>query len=310
MNLTSLLLKVKPVRRVVLDVRLCERHRPLQRVHERFRVGRYEAALAKWPPLTDVFIISFPKSGRTWHRFLLGNCLGALWGRSQVEAADVEELTADRSGMRTRYDHNGANFADAILPDHPIVANSRLWEGRKVIFLARDPKDVLVSAWHHARYRQSSFSGPISDFVRSRYAGIDKLLVAHNRWWEHRDRATAHIVLSYERMHSDLGGVLRDTIGFLGVEADPPAVARAVAASSFEAMRAAEASKRVEHGSLRTHSGTRDRSDDRARKVRSGKVGGYRDHLSTEDIAYIDARIAALGNPFAPYCASPISPAA
>src|SRR5678816_3314743 len=176
-------LKLKVVRRVVLDVRKCEQHAVLQQLHERWRVARYEKQLAQLPPITDVFVISFPKSGRTWHRFLLGNYLAQLWGRPDYEAASVEKLTAERVGTRTRYDHNGANFADAIAPEHPLVATPTLWRDRKVIFLAREPKDVLVSAWHHARYRQSSYTGSIGEFVRSRYAGIDKLLIAHNRWW-------------------------------------------------------------------------------------------------------------------------------
>jgi hypothetical protein len=309
-RLDSAALKIKAVRRVVLDVRRCERHPLLQRFHERWRVARYERDIERLPSITDVFVISFPKSGRTWHRFLLGNYLADLWGRSQFEAASVEKLTEARVGTRVRYDHNGANFADAIPPQHPIVADPRLWRGRKVIFLAREPKDVLVSAWHHAHYRQSSFSGSIAELVRSPYAGIDKLLTAHNRWWDHREQAASYLVTSYERMHADLGGVLRDTLEFVGWPVDEAAIARAVAASSFASMREVEAKSAIEHKSLRAHSGTRDQSDDRSRKVRSGKVGGHREHMADADIAHIDARVATLGNPFATYSApAQVSPA-
>jgi hypothetical protein len=296
-------LRFERLRRAIVDVARCERSRTLQQLHELDRVRRYEIDLRRLPPITDVFVISYPKSGRTWHRFLVGNYLAALWGRPKSEAASVEDLTASQPGTRTRYDHNGANFVDAIAPDHPAVANPALWSGRKVIFLVREPKDVLVSAWHHARWRSNSYRGPIADFVRSRYAGIDKLLVAQNRWWASRERASAHLVLSYERMHADLAGVLRDTLRFVGWPVDEPGIANAVAASTFAAMRDAEREKSVDHGSLQPTAAAPDQADERARKVRSGKVVGHREHLSADDVAFVDRRVAALGNPFAPWSA-------
>lgn len=304
-SLSRAILKLKPIRRIVLDVHRCEHNRALQRFHQAYRVERYERDLETLPRKTDVFVISFPKSGRTWHRYLLGNYLASLRNRTVQEAASVEKLTADETGRRTRYDHNGANFADAILPTHEIVANSALWAGRKVIFLGRNPKDVLVSAWHHARFRQSSYSGTIQEFVRSPYAGIDKILVAHNRWWRDRGRAQSYLTLSYERMHQDLAGVLRDTLDFIGWPIDEQALERSVIASSFDNMRAAERSAAVEHKSLRDHSGMRDRSDQRGRKVRSGKVGGYQEHLTAADIDFIDAAIRKQGDPFGDFGVTP-----
>lgn len=297
----SAVFRFSPARRAVRDIRLSERHPLLRWLYADYRISRYEHEILATRPCTDVYVISYPKAGRTWHRFLLGNYLLAAQSLPDADAADVEHITAAMQGARTRYSHNGANFVDAISPAHPIVADARLWSGKKVIFLARDPKDVLVSAWFHARYRQTTYSGPIADFIRSPLTGIEKLLVAHNRWWDARDRATASLVLTYERMHRDLAAVLRETIDFLGLgPASSDLVSRAVEASSFANMRAAEEKSRLGHGSMRTLATTKDRSDQNARKVRAGRVGGHREQLATDDIAYIDEMIAKLGNPFAP----------
>jgi hypothetical protein len=44
--------------------------------------------------------------------------------------------------------------------------------------------------------------------------------------------------------------------------------------------------------------------DPRARKVRAGRVGGYRDYLDDADEAFIDARVSDGGDPFAEYYAA------
>lgn len=296
----SSVFRFRRARQFVQDLHRVERYPFLLKLYADYRVSRYEHEIAEHGLSTDVFVISYPKSGRTWHRFLLGNYLAGVLGLPLSEAAGVEKITAAMPGMAMRYSHNGANFVDPIPATHPIVADPRLWTGKRVIFLARDPKDVLVSAWFHAKHRQSSYSGPISDFVRSKYTGIEKLLVAHNRWWEHRHRASSFMVTTYEEMHQNLEGVLYQTLSFLGhTTCDAGLVARAIEASSFENMREAERKTTVAHKSMRALSTTKNASDKNARKVRQGRVGGYTQHLSPDDVAFIDTATARLGNPFA-----------
>lgn len=59
-------------------------------------------------------------------------------------------------------------------------------------------------------------------------------------------------------------------------------------------------------------------SDDRARKIRVGTVGGYVDYLTAEDLDFVDRQVQRLGNPFEartlarcrePYVAPPEQPA-
>src|SRR5262249_49164586 len=66
------------------------------------------------------------------------------------------------------------------------------------------------------------------------------------------------------------------------------ALAAAVAASSFDAMRAIETSGGA--GSPRLKPG--DPSDPESFKIRRGAGGGYGDYLSSEDIAYVDGLMA------------------
>jgi hypothetical protein len=51
----------------------------------------------------------------------------------------------------------------------------------------------------------------------------------------------------------------------------------------------------------RHHALKRPSLDPRARKIREGKVGGFRNHLGDRDIAYLERRIEQIGDPFAEY---------
>ena len=282
---------------ITRDVWQCEKHPLLQKLHQRIRVRRYRQEIRNLRKNTDIFIISYPKSGRTWHRFLFGNYITKTLDLPIAKAQKTGKLTSGMIGGLTRYNHNAANCIDAIPPQHPIVATPELWAGRKVIFVVRDPRDIIVSCWFHSYFREKSYSGTIQEFIRSPYSGIEKILVAHNRWWASRNLASGFMIVSYEKMTKDPGIALRDTLRFMGNwPIDDARISESVRAASFDNMRNIESEGLIQHHSLRLPS-----LDPRARKIREGKVGGFRTHLNDQDIAYIERSIERIGDPFASY---------
>lgn len=228
---------------------------------------------------------------------LLGSYLSRLTASSDAIPADVENLTANARGARTTYCHNFANFEDGLASDHPIIADPRLWEGRKVIFIVREPKDVLVSAWFHARYRTETYTGSIQNFIRSPLTGIQKLVTARNKWWDNRERALQYEAMSYEQMHRDAADVLRQTLRFLDRwPVDEALITWAVDQTGFDAMRKMEIERTIDHGSMRPVRPLDDNPG--AHKVRSGRIGGYREHLTESDIAYVDDWASQIRDPF------------
>ena len=154
--------------------------------------------------------------------------------------------------MPHRYTHNSANFVDGLLPDDPLVATPELWRGKKVIFIVRDPKDTLVSAWFHACNRYGIYRGPLSRFIRERHVGAEKLATAMNRWWHSRGLASNYMVTSYEAISQDAGTVLRRTLEFLSSRVseplDPSLIKRCVDASRFDRMQQLEGANVVVTG--------------------------------------------------------------
>jgi hypothetical protein len=286
---------VRILNSITRDVWRCEKFPFLQKLQQYDRVRRYEREIKNLPKSTDIFIISYPKAGRTWHRFLLGHYITRTLGFPITKAQKTAKLTSHMPGVITRYNHNAANFIDAIPAQHPIVATPKLWAGRKVIFIVRDPRDVIVSCWFHAQYRQRTYSGTIHEFIHSPCAGIEKILVAYNRWWVNRKIASEHMITSYEKMSKNPEEVLRDTLRFMGSwPVEFSRIAESARASSFDNMLKIESEGVIQHHSL-----NRSSLDPRARKLREGKVGGFRNHLSDRDIDYIEHCIERIGDPFA-----------
>ncbi len=240
-------------------------------------------------------VMSFPKAGRTWHRVLLGYYLAVKSGVPETDALKLHGLCDRLALPRIGYSHGGAAFSDGLPSAHPSVADPELLRGKRVLFLIRDPRDILVSAFFHARDRKEVWSLGLSEFIRNDRTGINKVLSAYSRWFGSAQLAEAFDVIAYEDMHADAGEALRRTLRFAGArQIDESVVARAVEFTRFENMRQMEERDYFDDKVLRATG-----SSAESRKVRSGRVGGFSDYLSDEDLELIANEIRKTGGPMA-----------
>jgi hypothetical protein len=186
-------------------------------VRQWFRVRNYRREMEHNHREHDVFLLSFPKCGRTWHRVLVGYYLTKLTNADAKLATKVSALSAAAGVKRLCYTHNGSSPEHRLPPTHYLVGNPREWRGKDVILLVRDPRDVMVSAYFHMARRVHMFSGTISEFLRTPEMGVKKLLTAWARWYEARHLAASFTVISYEQMHRDPADVLRAALRRLGI---------------------------------------------------------------------------------------------
>jgi hypothetical protein len=258
----------------------------------RLRGGLGRLYLKRWVEPRAGFIVSHPKCGRTWVAVMLASVFSRITGRPFT--LDLYQYGGWRRGLPyILFTHDGAGTARVLHHD------KGAFRRRAVLLLVRDPRDVLVSHYFQVTKRQRLFAGDLDAFIRDPVYGVDWLIDYMNAWAASRDLPRRFTVLSYEACQEDPGRALRTLLEFFRVEPVPDEViAGAVEAGAFENMRRLERENRLEDYRLRPG----DLADPESYKVRRGRVGGYVDYLTPEQLAYVDERLRARLSPlFAAY---------
>jgi hypothetical protein len=248
--------------------------------------------------MADAYVLSFPKTGRTWLRLMLGKAIALHHGLADLDGADALELDrlADRvPGLpRVRFKHDdNPHFKTA----GELVLRKTEYADRPVVFLVRDPRDTAVSAYYQltrreARYR---YDGTLEQFLDHPRGSLDTMLAFYNVWRAQRHAPRRFLLVRYEDLHTDTAGELRRVFAFLGLAGDRGDVTdatldAAVAFARFDNMRRMERAAAATPGAPGSPGGpgvievnarlaATDPDDPTTYKTRSGKVGDFVNHV-------------------------------
>ena len=248
---------------------------------------------------TDVYMVSYPKCGRTWLRMMVGRAIGQYFS-----------LPEDEDTLFLRW----KNRPNPLIPrisvvhdDRPMLKtpneleNSKArFRNKRVIFLVRDPRDVIVSSYFEMKNRghlfgdnpyekrKAVFEGSLSEFILRETGGFETILSYYNIWASNRQVPRDFLLVRYEDMKAEPCKELRRVIDFLGLHVIPDAIlVEAVEYASFENMRKLEAEGSFRSGILNPA----DRTNDETYKTRKGKVRGYVDYLDESEIASLNQKM-------------------
>lgn len=227
---------------------------------------------------SDVFIATFPKNGTTWTQKIIQN-LHKTHGTGHMQQ-DKVLLDVTPWLENTPHDQVDAMTGPRYLKTH----NSYDWVAYdpavrcKYIYVARNPKDVCVSLYHHCKgFEVFEYDGPFEEFAGLFLEGK----VESGDWWVHvkefyqnkRDMDT--LFLKYEDMHADGIAAVNKINDFCGLPALSEEQAKEVLdLSTFKKMKADPNSN---------YSWLDDvRKKDQAPFMRKGTVGDWANFFSRE----------------------------
>jgi len=181
---------------------------------------------------------------------------------------------------------------------------------KRVVFLVRDPRDVMVSLFYEMTRRTKFYddwgfdtnrvrenADNLSTFIRGSVGRLASLLAYWTIWEQQRGLVGAFTLVRYEDLHEDAERELHRVLEFMSISSDPECVRAAVEECRFERMRKREAQGGFDSKTLQPANP----DDPDSFKVRRGLVGGFAEELSAADVAWMDEQIASLPELFASY---------
>jgi hypothetical protein len=238
--------------------------------------------------ITDCYVISHPKCGRTWLRMMLAKALALHFNDTREIIFDPLDVvrTGRHKGPLIRFIHDGSDRP----PDRrKSVSRNRYkrFKGKKVIFLVRDPRDVVVSSYFQYT-RRGDLELDLREFVRDPWWGVVRIIEFMKGWYENRNLPADFYLVRYEDLHLDATGELGKVVDFLGLEeVTEEIITLSTKYSSFENMRKMSQNELNDNPIF----AAKDPKDPESFKVRRGEVEGYKQYLSRDDIEYIEERM-------------------
>jgi len=239
---------------------------------------RAERNFAVFPD--DTFVVSYPRSGNTWTRFLIANL---VYPEKNVGFSNIEKLIPDTSSQ--------SNRALKATPRPRIIKTHEYFDHRyrKVIYIVRDPRDVALSYYDFQRkYRQIEDGYPleqyVDDFVQGRLISIGWGTWGENvaSWMYTRGKRKEFLLLRYEDMMKDTMHELTRIADFLGIAPETQRLQQAIERSSADRMRELEKLEADQWVA------TKNRRKD-IPFVRVAKAGGWRTSLPETCVRQIEA---------------------
>jgi hypothetical protein len=243
---------------------------------------------------TDAYIISFPNSGRTWLRILIGKVLCEKFGFSDDIMIDTYKITSKAGILRTQFIHDYSAIIEGY-NYYELPTDKSEYAGKNIILLVRDIRDVLVSHYFQATKRVGSFNGSISDFIRHDKYGAMKIIAFYNIWYDNMSKPKGFLLVRYEDMHKSAEKITASVFSFLGLDyVEEDIIRTSVEFAHFNNLKNLEKADYFQSDKIRPA----DSQDNESYKVRKGIIGGYKSYLSKADIDYIGELIKRFGCPF------------
>ena len=195
----------------------------------------------------DVFLVSYPRSGNTWLRFIISNLVDPL---TPVDFVTLEHRAPDI--------HINSDRAMQRLSDPRFLKSHEYFDHRyrRVLYVVRDPRDIVSSYYrYHINYGHlpDGYSGSLylKQFLDGKLDRCGTWLEHVGSWLGARNGEPSFRLLQYDEMLRDPAKLARELCDFLDLERSDVEITTAVSNSNRDRMRELERTQRTRSPILR-----------------------------------------------------------
>jgi hypothetical protein len=256
----------------------------------------------------SIVFVTCPKSGRTWVRIMLSRILQqrhGLHGTAIVGSTAFHRANPSLPVVFFTHDTNIGNYTGNR-------ENKADYAGKRIVLLVRDPRDIAVSAYFQWKFRMDrqkrALHTPalerrdlsVYEFTMHPNGSLRKTIAMLNSWDAALPQLGDVLVVHYEDLRRDTVEWLRRIAEFSGLEPTAGEIEDAVHFASIENMKKMERDAAFGTSSRRFSPGSQENRD--AYKVRRGKIGGFEDYFTPEQMTKIDRLVDDMLAPGYGYC--------
>lgn len=198
---------------------------------------------------SDIFLVSYPRSGNTWLRFVLGTYISD----KKVDWLNLERIFPDMYRCSEKFLNS--------LPNPRYIKSHHPYDKRfnKVIYVVRDPRDVVISYYYwNVKFNnfedtQENFDEFFEDFVTGRIRDFGTW--SHNvESWINKCSANGEkfFLLRYEDLKTNTREIIVDILTFLGEPISVKRLDKVLEWTSMSNMKALEVAQRDKSDLLET----------------------------------------------------------
>ncbi|HSJ90130.1 MAG TPA: sulfotransferase domain-containing protein [Anaerolineales bacterium] len=230
----------------------------------------------------DVFVVTYPRSGTTWTEQIVHLLVnhGEQGTQRLTDAVPWLETLPHRPNGVSEFlkTLHGRRLFTSHLP-YPLMPSLKNTT-TKVVYVARNPKDVAISTYFHDQSK-ASYEGTWEEHFQLFQNGevyfgsyFDHVLP----WWQASQRNENILFLKYEEMKKDHRGSVAKLASFLSIPANPQIIDKVVTLSSFQAMTSNQ----------NTNFEWIPQKEDKPKHFRKGDIGDWRNHFNAEQSQQMD----------------------
>ncbi len=186
----------------------------------------------------DILLVSYPRSGNTWTRFLIANL---LFPDRDVDFSNIESLVPDTTLQ--------SSWTLKKTPRPRIIKSHEYFDHRypRTIYIVRDPRDVALSYYDYCRRNQFIEDSLILETFVDRFVQGRLNSACWGTWGENvaswiytRGESPSFLLLRYGDLQANPEAELKRVAKFMGIEPDPARFQAAIERSCRGRMRKLE----------------------------------------------------------------------